>query len=225
MRGWAEEEPCEELSACRHVHEVHEVGLSRRLAYISARPCGRRTTPALSPARPSVLRTTRCPDGRAAGRVHHRVAAIRAVIREQRENRASCPPSSSVLFGRVRHGHRWSSALRSVRGADIQKVPSLDFCKLLGCNLIICSNPSGVFSTVTHSVVQVVQVVREPLLDRSSLRHVVATAQPLNRSAPRHRYRARATAQNRSTLRHVIAAAQPLKSAPRHRCRSTGAIS
>ena len=89
----------------------------------------------------------------------------------------------------------------------------------------ICSNPSGVFSTVTHSVVQVVQVVREPLLDRSSLRHVVATAQPLNRSAPRHRYRARATAQNRSTLRHVIAAAQPLKSAPRHRCRSTGAIS
>ena len=97
-----------------------------------------------------------------------------------------------------------------MRSADIQKVPSLDYCKLLGCNLIICSNPSGVFSTVTHSVVQVVQVVREPLLDRSSLRHVVATAQPLNRSAPRHRYRARATAQNRSTLRHVIAAAQPL---------------
>ena len=97
--------------------------------------------------------------------------------------------------------------------------------KLLGGHLIICSNPSGVFSTVTHSVVQVVQVVREPLLDRSSLRHVVATAQPLNRSAPRHRYRARATAQNRSTLRHVIAAAQPLKSTPRHRCRSTGAIS
>ena len=64
---------------------------------------------------------------------------------------------------------------------------------------------------VTHSVVQVVQVVREPLLDRSSLRHVVATAQPLNRSAPRHRYRARATAQNRSTLRHVIAAAQPAR--------------
>ena len=41
-----------------------------------------------------------------------------------------------------------------MRGADMQKVPSLDFCKLLGCNLIICSNPSGVFSTVTHSVVQ-----------------------------------------------------------------------
>ena len=117
-----------------------------------------------------------------------------------------------------------------MRGADIQKVPSLDSCKLLGCNLIICSNPSGVFSTVTHSVVQVVQVVREPLLDRSSLRHVVAP--PPNRSEPlrtthviarpRARLPYRPTAQplcatsslplNRSSLRHVIAAAQPLKS-------------
>ena len=110
-----------------------------------------------------------------------------------------------------------------------EKVPSLDFCKLLGGHLIICSNPSGVFSTVTHSVVQVVQVVREPLLDRSSLRHVVATAQPLNRSAPDARHRHRALnlpyRPNRSTtLRHVIATAQPLRSAPRHRCRSTAQV-
>ena len=97
-----------------------------------------------------------------------------------------------------------------------EKVPSLDFCKLLGGHLIICSNPSGVFSTVTHSVVQVVQVVREPLLDRSSLRHVVATAQPLN-PAPRHaRHRHRARAYLPS---------QPLNhSAPRHRYRSTAQV-
>ena len=168
--------------------------------------------------------SARCPDGRAAGRVHHRVAAIRPVIREQRENTATCPPSSSVLFGRVRHGHRGRRRYGRCAVQTYRKYPPwIRVSVRLQPN--ICSNPSGVFSTVTHSVVQVVQVVREPLLDRSSLRHVVATAQPLNRSAPRHRYRARATAQNRSTLRHVIAAAQPLKSAPRHRCRSTGAIS
>ena len=143
-----------------------------------------------------------------------------------------------------------------MRGADIQKVPSLDFCKLLGGHLIICSNPSGVFSTVTHSVVQGVgataaryrhgggysfccpscpgcpRTVTRPLKSAPRRRHR-PTAQPLRAtsSLPRARYRSkplnsaprhrcRSTAQvcatsslplNRSSLRHVIAAAQPAR--------------
>ena len=119
-----------------------------------------------------------------------------------------------------------------MRGADIQKVPSLDFCKLLGCNLIICSNPSGVFSTVTHSVVQGVgataaryrhgggysfccpscpgcpRTVTRPLKSAPRRRHR-PTAQPLRAtsSLPRARYRSK-----------------PLNSAPRHRCRSTAQV-
>ena len=119
-----------------------------------------------------------------------------------------------------------------MRGADIQKVPSLDFCKLLGGHLIICSNPSGVFSTVTHSVVQGVgataaryrhgggysfccpscpgcpRTVTRPLKSAPRRRHR-PTAQPLRAtsSLPRARYRSK-----------------PLNSAPRHRCRSTAQV-